>query len=145
MASICKTFENHLKHLTTHFSTANSINNFKSTSKNCLWWAAPDLNRRPSARQAPGIPSEELLKRFREFLKVDLRRSEKTAYEHTYYIKKFLNELLKPIESVTVEDVRDYLKNLKISSAQYKNILMALKVFFRDFLKIPEVYFRFYW
>jgi integrase len=50
-----------------------------------------------------------------------------------------LNELLKPIESVTVEDVREYLKNLKISSAQYKNILMALKVFFRDFLKAPEV------
>jgi integrase len=101
--------------------------------------AGPDLNRRPSVRQAPGIPSEQLLIRFREFLKVDLRRSDKTAYEHTYYVKKFLNELLKPAESVTVEDLRDYLKNLKISSAQYKNILMALKVFFRDFLKAPEV------
>jgi integrase len=72
-------------------------------------------------------------------LKVDLRRSDKTAYEHTYYIKRFLNELPKPVESATVEDVREYLKNLKISSAQYKNILMALKVFFRDFLKMPEV------
>jgi integrase len=72
-------------------------------------------------------------------LKVDLRRSEKTAYEHTYYIRRFLNELLKPVESVTVEDIRSYLKNLKISSAQYKNILMALKVFFRDFSKMPEV------
>jgi integrase len=80
-----------------------------------------------------------LLTRFREFLKVDLRRSDKTAYEHKYYIKKFLNDLRKPVESVTIEDVRDYLKNLKISSAQYKNILMALKIFFRDFLKAPEV------
>jgi integrase len=81
-----------------------------------------------------------LLTRFREFLKVDLRRSDKTAYEHTYYIKKFLNELPKPVESATVEDVREYLKSLKtVSSAQYKNILMALKVFFRDFLKAPEV------
>jgi integrase/recombinase XerD len=98
------------------------------------------LNRRPSARQAPGIPSEQLLTRFREFLKVDLRRSDKTAYEHTYYIKRFLNELPKPVESVTVEDVREYLKSLKtVSSAQYKNILMALKVFFRDFFKAPEV------
>jgi len=53
---------------------------------------------------------------------------------------RFLNELSKPAESATVEDVREYLKNLKgISSAQYKNILMALKVFFRDFLKAPEV------
>jgi integrase len=81
-----------------------------------------------------------LLTRFREFLKVDLRRSDKTAYEHTYYIKKFLNELPKPIESVSVEDVRHYLKSRDyVSSAQYKNILMALKVFFRDFLKAPEV------
>jgi integrase len=69
-----------------------------------------------------------------------LRRSDKTAYEHTYYIKKFLNELTKPVELATVEDVREYLKSLKsISSAQYKNILMALKVFFRDFLKAPEI------
>jgi len=97
------------------------------------------LNRRPSARQAPRIPTEELLTKFREFLKVDLRRSEKTAYEHTYYIKKFLTALKKPVEDATIEDVRQYLKSLHISSAQYKNILMALKVCFRDFLKMPEV------
>jgi integrase len=98
------------------------------------------LNRQPSARQALGIPPEELLIKFREFLKVDLRRSDKTAYEHTYYIKKFLNELTKPVEQTTAEDVRQHLKSLKsISSAQYKNILMALKLFFRDFLKAPEV------
>ena len=137
--NLSKTFENHLKDLINRFSTVNSVNNFNSTDKNSSWWAGPDLNRRPSARQAPGMPTEELLTKFREFLKVDLRRSEKTAYEHTYYIRKFLNELLKPVESADVEDVRDYLKNLKISSAQYKNILMALKVFFRDFLKMPEV------
>jgi hypothetical protein len=66
-------------------------------------------------------------------LKVDLRRSDKTAYEHTNYIKKFLNELTKPVEDAVTEDVRQYLKSLKgISSAQYKNILMALKVFFRS-------------
>jgi hypothetical protein len=69
-----------------------------------------------------------LLTKSREFLKVDLRRSDKTAYEHTYYIKKFLNELPKPVELATVEDVREYLKNLKgISSAQYKNILMRAR------------------
>jgi integrase len=138
--NLSKTFENHLKHLITQFSSINSVNNLDSASKNCLWWAGPDLNRRPSARQAPGISSEELLTRFREFLKIDLRRSDKTAYEHTYYIKKFLNELPKPVVSTTVEDVREYLKSLKtVSSAQYKNILMALKVFFRDFLKTPDV------
>jgi len=137
--NLSKTSENHLKLLINRFSTVNSVNNFNSTDKNSSWWAGPDLNRRPSARQAPGIPTETLLTRFREFLKVDLRRSDKTAYEHTYYVKKFLNELPKPIESVSVEDVRHYLKSRDgVSSAQYKNILMALKVFFRDFLKMPE-------
>ncbi len=70
----------------------------------------PDLNRRPSARQAPGMPAEELLTKFREFLKVDLRRSDKTAYEHKYYIKKFLNALTKPVEDATIEDVRKLLE-----------------------------------
>jgi integrase len=68
-----------------------------------------------------------------------LRRSKKTAYEHTYYIKRFLNASTVSFESATSEDIREYLKNLKVSSAQYKNIPMALKVFFRDFLKHPEV------
>jgi integrase len=138
--NLSKTFENHLKQLLTQFSTVNSMNNTGKGFIQDMWWAGPDLNRRPSARQAPGIPTDELLTRFREFLKVDLRRADKTAYEHTYYLKKFLNELTKPVESATVEDVREYLKSLKaVSSAQYKNILMALKVFFRDFLKAPEV------
>jgi integrase/recombinase XerD len=138
--NLSKTFENHLKQLLTQFSRVNSMNNDGNNGFHGVWWAGPDLNRRPSARQAPGLSSEELLTKFREFLKVDLRRSDKTAYEHTYYIKKFLNKLPKPVESATVEDVREYLKSLKgVSSAQYKNILMALKVFFRDFLKMPEV------
>jgi integrase len=137
--NLSKTFENYLKQLIMQFSTVSSRKNFNSTDKNSFWWAGPDLNRRPSARQAPGIPTETLLTRFKEFLKVDLRRSDKTAYEHTYYIKKFLNALQKPVESTTADDVRQYLKNLKASSAQYKNILMALKVFFRDFLQAPSV------
>ena len=137
--NLSKTFENTLKHLINTYSHVNPLNNSENSGIQGCWWAGPDLNRRPSARQAPGIPSKELLTKFREFLKVDLRRSDKTAYEHTYYIKKFLNELPKPVESATVEDVREYLKSLKsVSSAQYKNILMALKVFFRDFLKMPE-------
>jgi integrase/recombinase XerD len=70
---------------------------------------------------------------------VDLRRSKKTAYEHTYYVKRFLKAVEVSSESVTSEDVRTYLKSLNVSSAQYKNILMALKVFFRDFLKHPDI------
>jgi integrase len=82
---------------------------------------------------------DEVASKFREYLKVDLRRSEKTAYEHTYYIKRFLKALNVQLESITSDDVREYLKSLNASSAQYKNILMALKLFFRDFLKKPDV------
>jgi len=97
------------------------------------------LNRRPSASQASGVSTEQILSKFKEFLRVDLRRSKKTAYEHTYYVKRFLKASNAASELVTSEDIRGYLKNLKVSSAQYKNILMALKVFFRDFMKHPEV------
>jgi post-segregation antitoxin (ccd killing protein) len=50
--NLSKTVENHLKHLTTQFSTYNSANNSDSTSKEGEWWAEPDLNRRPLARKA---------------------------------------------------------------------------------------------
>ena len=50
--NLSKTFENHLKHLITQFSHDNSMNNSISTSKIGLWWAGPDSDRRPSARQA---------------------------------------------------------------------------------------------
>jgi post-segregation antitoxin (ccd killing protein) len=84
--NLSKTFENHLKQLLMQFSRVNSMNNDGNNSIDDVWWAGPDLNRRPSARQAPGISSEQLLTKFREFLKVDLRRADKTAYEHKYYI-----------------------------------------------------------
>jgi hypothetical protein len=40
--NLSKTFENHLKHLITQFSTASSGNNYESTDKKPLWWAGPD-------------------------------------------------------------------------------------------------------
>ncbi len=63
--NLSKTFENHLKHLINRFSTVNSVDNLESTGKNSRWWAEPDLNRRPSARQASGIEMEEMLSSFR--------------------------------------------------------------------------------
>ena len=137
--NLSKTFENHLKHLIKQFSTCNPQNNFNSTSRKGDWWAGPDSNQRPSARQASVVSIQQVLSKFREFLSVDLRRSKKTAYEHTYYMRRFLNNSGLSPEVVTCEDARSYLKSLEVSPAQYKNILMALKVFFRDYLKNPEV------
>ena len=50
--NLSKTFENHLKHMITQFSTGTSVKNFDSTVKTDEWWAEPDLNRRPLARKA---------------------------------------------------------------------------------------------
>jgi post-segregation antitoxin (ccd killing protein) len=56
--NLSKTFENHLKHLITQFSQSNSANNISSTSKKGKWWAEPDLNRRPLARKANVLTSD---------------------------------------------------------------------------------------
>ena len=50
--NLSKTFENHLKHLTTQFSQSKQLKIEDSTSKNNDEWAGPDLNRRPLARKA---------------------------------------------------------------------------------------------
>ena len=44
--NLSKTFENHLKQLVHHVDYV-----YKQNNSHC-WWAGPDLNRRPSARQA---------------------------------------------------------------------------------------------
>ena len=55
--NLSKTFENYLKQLLTQFSTVNSMNNTRNKGNVGVWWAGPDLNRRPSARQADVLPS----------------------------------------------------------------------------------------
>ena len=55
--NLSKTFENYLKHLLTQFSQVNSSNNIKNYENSGDWWAGPDSNRRPSARQADVLPS----------------------------------------------------------------------------------------
>jgi len=106
-------------------------------------WAGPALNRRPLARKAPESPSKsesELLDRFRDFQIVDLRRSKRTAYEKVWFIKRLLKVVGKKPNSISRDDLRGYLKSLEsYSASHYKNALMTLKVFFRDFLELPEV------
>jgi Post-segregation antitoxin CcdA len=50
--NLSKTFENHLKHLITGYSPVSTQNNGNLTIHNSKWWAEPDSDRRPSARQA---------------------------------------------------------------------------------------------
>ena len=70
---------------------------------------------------------------------VDLRRGRHTAYEKVWFIK-MLKAVRKQTAELTREDLRSYLRTLeRYSAATYKNALMALKVFFRDFLEKPEL------
>jgi integrase/recombinase XerD len=140
--NLSKTFENHLKQLITQFSQVSTLNNCESSCNKQSWWAEPDLNRRPLARKAPVTDNEDcdqLLERFHDFQIVDLRRSKRTAYEKVWFIKKLLQIVKKRPTEISREDLRSYLKSLESYSASYyKNALMALKVFFRDFLEAPE-------
>jgi len=141
--NLSKTFENHLKQLLTQFSPVSIQDNSNSTGKNSNWWAGPDLNRRPLARKAPTLPSKsesELLESFRDFQIVDLRRSKRTAYEKVWFIKKLLKVVGKKPDEISKDDLRGYLRELDgYSSSYYKNALMALKVFFRDFMGSPSI------
>jgi len=79
------------------------------------------------------------LRDFFEFQVVDLQRADKTAKEKVYYVHKFFNEVQLNPNAVTVSDIRHYLGDLNCSVHVYKNVLGALKVFFRDFLNRPGV------
>jgi hypothetical protein len=50
--NLSKTFENHLKQLINGNSPVNLQTNSYSESVKIKWWAGPDSDRRPSARQA---------------------------------------------------------------------------------------------
>ena len=141
--NLSKTFENHLKQLLTQFPQVYTRNNFNSTDKNSSWWAGPDLNRRPLARKAPALCSEDdsqLLESFRDFQIVDLRRNKRTAYEKVWFIRKLIKTVGKKPDEISKDDLRGYLRQLDgYSPSYYKNVLMALKVFFRDFMGLPHI------
>jgi integrase len=131
-----------LKHLITQFSQVNSSNNIENNGYVSDWWAEPDLNRRPLARKAPvlNLEDENKLEKFKDFQMVDLRRSKRTVYEKVWFIKRLFKTISKKPDEISREDLRCFLKSLeKFSAATYKNALMALKVFFRDFLEMPQV------
>jgi len=77
---------------------------------------------------------------FKEFCRIDLNRSERTIEGHWLFAKGFLDVLDKDPMQVTQDDIRAYLARFKIKNPNtYANVLKSLKVFFRDFLKMPNV------
>jgi len=107
------------------------------------------LNSRPSACQADqadnprGLPTStttDLLTKFKSFCEIDLRLSERTVDGHLWRVRRFLTAIDKPLARITSEDIRTYLaQTINKSQSTQANVLKALKVFFRDFLRMPNV------
>jgi len=103
------------------------------------------LGHLPDASRRKGHPDgcryticDGLLEDFNDFLVVDLRNAERTAYEKVWYMRKFLSGLNKPLEDVTRRDVREFLRGID-KPWTYKNALASFKTFFRDYLQRPEI------
>jgi len=85
----------------------------------------------------------DLLSNFERFCKVDRNLAPRTLSHNNGYpwqVRRLLESINKHPLQVTAEDIRSYLIRFKTKSpSTYANILKALKVFFRDFLKMPWV------
>jgi len=85
----------------------------------------------------------ELLSQFKEFCRIDRNLSERTVSLNNGYpfqVRRFLKPISKHPTQVTADDVRSFLSKFQDRSASTKaNILKALKIFFRDFMKMPWV------
>jgi len=85
----------------------------------------------------------DLLSKFKDFCRIDLNLSDRTIDDncgHLFQMRRFLESVCKYPTEVTEDDVRTFLAQFKtMSSSTYANVLKSLKVFFRDFLKMPNV------
>jgi len=107
------------------------------------------LNSRPSACQADKVSNPcglstftttDLLKNFKSFCEIDLRLSKRTVEGHLWWIRRFLAAMDKPVDQISSEDIRTYLaQTIDKSQSTQANVLKSLKVFFRDFPKMPDV------
>ena len=85
--------------------------------------------KKPILRKMQPNEINNLLEKFRDFSLVDLRRNKKTVHDHVYYVRRFLEQLSTPVETVVIEDVRAHFKSLAGANASchiYKNNLSAL-------------------
>lgn len=70
-------------------------------------------------------------RRFRQFCFVDLHLSKRVSRDHMLKIRKFFGWLKdKPLEELTVEDLREYLLQFRDGNPYtYSNVLKALRRF----------------
>jgi len=85
-------------------------------------------------------PPTTILNNFYQFCIIDLQRSERTAKDNIYQIKRFLSWFGKDPSTAIVDDVRNYLSRFSTANGYspntYSNVLKSLKIFFRDYLNM---------
>jgi len=85
----------------------------------------------------------DLLTKFKNFCRIDRQLAVRTAdddWGYPYQVRRLLKSLRKDPRQVTAEDIRSYLLKFQDRSASTRaNILKGLKVFFRDFMQMPQV------
>jgi len=106
--------------------------------------ATPDLEGElcNSAEMQSGA-LRELLPKFEEFCRIDRQSANRTIEDYCEHLTKlghFLESTSKQPAQATTEDIRSFLSRFQDKSASTRaNVLKALKVFFREFLKMPSV------
>ena len=117
--NLSKTFENHLKHLITQFSTCNSVNNLDSLSKNVSWCGRRDLNPgRPRGSLTISYPESKA--EFVEYLQ-SKHFNERYARCMISYLDRNVSELQEPMDVVKIFS--------KLTVGQQHNLSRALRTF----------------
>ncbi len=80
-------------------------------------------------------------KDFEKFLRVQKNLSDLTVQSHLNNLNVFLRQVKKPVNKLAYEDIQDFMLWIKENKSQktYGNYLCTMKVFFRDFLKMPAM------
>ena len=82
----------------------------------------------------------DVLDNFKEFCKVDLQLKEGTIESLAMYARMFINFFSGDLTDVKVEDIRRFLSNFsEHSPSTYRNVVKALRRFFRDFMGRPDL------
>ena len=86
---------------------------------------------------------DDLLSKFEQFCKVDRNLAPRTLSHNNGYlwqIRRCVQSIRKHPLQITEDDIRNYLTQFETKSPHTKaNVLKALRVFFKHFLKMPEV------
>jgi integrase len=88
---------------------------------------------------------KDLENKFKDFCLVDLQLSKVTVRNHMYHLRRFFRWLEREkIDAINVENIREFLKQFRDGNPYtYRNMLKALRRFFRDFLGMPELILSF--